>query len=222
MLPSAEEVSNLSGTRPSSYSPTLDDCLDTQSPSRETLVVGQDYYGLVPSLETPKSQPIPGISHSLPFEPTNRATYSDHSPKYPSDLLCSGPDYFLSAGTPSSLQGPASSQSTRHTDIEDSGDISSQEFSAASNRERKDSPGNAAFPYDVNRTGFTDSPIARSSGLSASQSHYKKNNRAGIAEAENLDLDCKEPTSPPLQVRKQGPLSCPDCGKRYFHRHELK
>ena len=222
VLPSVEEVGDLSGTRPSSYFPTLDDCLDIQEPSRESLIGGNDYYGLVPSLETSRSQPIPRISHCPSFEPTNRATHSDYSPNYPSGSLCNGPNSYLSTGTPSSLQGPASSQSTRPTYIEGSGNASSREFSAASSRERKDSPSNAALLYDVNSTDFTDSPIAQFSEPSASQLRDNNNNRAGITRAENLDLDCKETISPPLPVRKQGPLSCPDCGKSYFHRHELK
>ena len=222
MLPSVEEVGDLSSTRPSSYFPTPDGCLDIQSSSRESLIVGNDYDDLVPSLDVSKSHPIPGISHCLSFEPTDRATHSDHSPDYPSDLICSGPNYGLSAGTPSSLQGPASLQSTRHTDIEDSGGASSPEFSAASNRGRKDSPSNAAFLYAVNSTDFTDSPIAQSSQPSASELRNNNNNRTGITRAENLDLGCKETTSPPLPVRRQGPLSCPVCGKSCSHRHKLK
>lgn len=222
VLPSVEEVGDLSGTRPSSYFPTLDDGLDIQSPSSESFTVSHDYYGLVPSLEASKSQPSPGISHCLSLEPTDRATHSDHSPDYPSNLLCSDPNYGLSAGTPFSSQGPASSQSTRHTDIEDSGDVSRREFSAASNRGRKDSPSNAAFLYAVNSTDFTESPIAQPSQPTASQLRNNDNNHTGIARAGNGDFGCKEPTSPPVPVRKQGPLSCLDCGKKYFHRHELK
>ena len=221
MLPSVEEVDDLSGTRPSSYFSTFDDCFDIHSPSRESLKGGHDYYGLVPSLGVSKPQPIPGANHCLSLEPTDRATNSDHSPYYPSGLLCSGPNYFLSAGTPTSLQGPASSQSTRPSDIEDSGDASSREISAASSCERKDSPNNAVLLYDVNSTDFTDSLIAQSSVPPASQLRDNDNDRAKIARAENLDLENGD-ISPPLPVRKHGPLSCLDCGKKYFHRHELK
>ena len=221
MLPSVEEVEDLSDTRPSSYFPTLDDCFDIQSPLGDSLIVGHDYYGLALSLEASKPQPIPGVSHCLSLEPTDRATHSDHLPYYPPGLLCSGPNYFLSAGTPSSLQGPASSQSTRPSDIEDSGDASSREFSAASSCETKDSPNNAVLLYDVNSTDFTDSPIAQSSVPPASQLRNSDNDRAEIARAENLDLENGD-ISPPLPVRKHGPLSCLDCGKKYFHRHELK
>ena len=214
VLPSVEEVDDLSGARPSSYFPTLDDCSDIQSPLGESLIVGQHYYGLVPSSEASKPRQIPGVSHCLSFEPIDRATRSNHSPYYPPGLLCSGPNYLLSAETPSSLQGPASSQSTRPSDIEDT---SSREFSAASSCETKDSPNNAVLLYDVNSTDFTDT-IAQSLVPPASQLRNNDNDRAEIARAENLDLE----NGDPLPVRKHGPLSCLDCGKRYFHRHELK
>ena len=220
VLPSEEEVDHLSGTRQSSYFPTLDDPFDIQPNSKQASIVGHDYYGLVPSLETSTSEPIPGISHYLSFEPTNRATESDYPPHYALGLLCSGPHYNLSSGT--SLQGQASSQSARHTVIDDSGNTSSQEFSAASDPEGKDSPNNAALLYDVNSTDFTDSPVAPPLDQSASQLRSNKNNRAGIARAENLDFGCKETTNPPRPVRKQGPLSCPICSKGYSQRHELK
>lgn len=222
MLSSVEEVDDLSDTRPSSYFPTLDDCFDIQSPLGDSLIVGHDYYGLVPSLEASKPQPIPGVSHCLSLEPTDRATRSDHSPHYPPGLLCSGPNYFLSAGTPSSLQGPASSQSTRPSDTEDSGDASSREFSAASSCEPKDSLNKAVLLYDVNSTDFPDSPIAQPSDPSASQLCNNDNDCAEIARAENLDRGYEETTSPNLPVRRRGPLSCLDCGKSYSHRHKLK
>ena len=221
MLPSVEECDDLSGTRPSSYFPILDDCFDILSPLGESLIVGHDYYGLVPTSEASKPQPIPGVSHCLSLEPTDRATHSNHSPYYPPyyppGLLCSGPNHYLSAGTPSSLQDPASSQSTRPSDIEDSGDASSQEFSAPSSCETKDSPNNAVLLYDVNSTDFTDT-IAQFLVPPASQLRNKDNDHAKIARAENLDLENR----PPLPGRKNGPLSCLDCGKKYFHRHELK
>ena len=219
MLPSVEEVDDLSGNRPSSYFPTIDNCFDIQSPSRESLIVGHDYYG--PSLEASRSQPVSGISHYLSLEPTDRATHSDHSPYYPSGLLCSGPNYCLSAGTPSSLQGPSSSQSTRPSDIEDSGDASSREFSAASSCEPKDSLNKAVLLYDVNSTDFPDSPIAQSSVPPAFQLRNSDIDRAEIARAENLDLAHGEISSP-RPVRIQGPFPCTDCGKNYFRRHELK
>ena len=223
MFPSVEEVSDLSGTRPLSYSPTLDDRLDIPSPSREALIVGHAYYDLVPSSETSRSEIIPGVSHCLSFEPTSRATHSNYSPNYPSsDLLFGGPNHYLSSGTPSSLRGPALSQSTRNTDIEDSGDTPSQEFPAASNREGKDNSNNAALLHDFDSTDFTDSPIAQSSEPSASHSRNNKNNREEIVLAEDLDLGYKETIGPPLPVRRQGPLSCPGCGKSYIRRHELK
>ena len=222
MLPSVEEVGDLSGTRPLSYFPNLDDRLDLQSPSGEALIVGHDDYGLLSSLETSKPQPIPEISHCLSFESADRATHPDKSLSYPSDLFCTSLNYSTPAVTPSSLQGQASSQSSRHTDNDDSGNTSSQEFSAASNPEGKDSPNNAALLYDLNSTDFTDSSIAQPSDPAASQLCNNDNNCAEIARAENLDLGYEETTSPPLPVRKQGPFSCLDCGKSYSHNHELK
>ena len=222
MLPSIEKVGDLSGTRPLSYFPNLDDRLDLQSPSGEALIVGHDDYGLVSSLVTSESQPIPEISHCLPFEPADQATHPDNSPSYPSDLFYTSLNYSTPAVTPSSLQGQASSQSARHTDIDYSGNTTSQEFSAASDPEGKDSPNNAALLYDVSSTDFTDSPVAQPLEQSAFQLRNNENNRAGIARAENLDLGCKETTSPPRPVREQGPLSCPVCGKGYSQRHELK
>lgn len=220
MFPSVEDVGDLSGTRPLSYFPTLDDRFDLQPPSREASIVGHDHYGLVPSLETSTSEPTPETSHYLSYEPANRATDTDYPPNYPSGSLCSGPHYNLSSGT--SLQGQASSQSARHTDIDDSGNNSSQEFSAASYPEGKDSPNNAELLYDINSTDFIDSPVAQPLEQSASQSRNNKNNRAVIARAENLDLGYEETTNPPLPVRKRSPFSCLDCGKSYSHRHELK
>ena len=175
----------------------------------------------MPSLETSESQPFPEIRHFLSLEPSNQANHSDHSPDYPSDLLCSDPNYSLSAETPSSLQDFSSAQCTRHTDVKDSWKTPSHEFSAASNHERKDSLSNAAFLYEVDSTDFIDSPVAQYSEPSASQLR-NNSNRAEFARAENLDSGGKETTSPPLPVRKQGPLSCPDCGKNYSHRHQLK
>ena len=221
MLPFVEEVGDLSGTRPLSYCPNHDDLLDLQSPSGEALIVGHDDHGLVSSSETSESQPIPEISHCLSFELANRATHPDNSPSYPSDLFCTSLNYSTPAVTPSSLQGQASSQSTWHTDIDDSGNTSSQEFSAASNPERKDGPDNAALLYDFNSTDFADSPIAQSSEPSVSQLCNNNNDRAEIAPAEKLDLGYEE-ISPPRPARKQGPLLCPVCRKGYSHRHELK
>ena len=221
MLPSVEEVGDLSGTRPLSYYPTLDDRLDLQSPS-EALIAGHDDYGLVSSLETSEAQPIPGISQYLSFEPAHRATLPDHSPSYLSDLFCTSLNYSTPAVTPSSLQGQASSQSARHIDFDDSGNTSSQEFSAASIPEGKDSPNNATLLYDVISTDFTDSSIAQSSEPSASPLRNNDKSCAESAQAENLDLGYEETTSPPLPVREWGPFSCLNCGKSYFRRHELK
>ena len=221
MFESEEEIGDLSGTRLSSYFPSLDDRSNFQPPSRKASIVGHDYYGLVPSLETSTAQPLSGVSHYLSFEPTNRATDADYLLNCPSGLLCVSPHYNLSSGT--SLQGQASSQSPQHTDLGDSGDTSSQEFSAAPNPKGKDSPNNAALLYDLNSTDFTDSLIAQSSEpSSASQSFNNDINRAEIARAENLDLGYEETTSPPPIVRKQGLFSCLNCGKSYSHRHELK
>ena len=186
------------------------------------MIVGHDDYGLVSSLETSKPQLIPEISHCLSFEPADRATHPDNSLSYPSGLFCTSLIYSTPAVTPSSLQGQASSQSPRHTDIDDRGNASSQEFSAASNPEGKDSPNNAALLYDLNSTDFTDSSIAQPSDPSASQLRNNDNNCAKIARAENLDLGYEETTSPNLPVRRRGPFSCLDCGKSYSHRHKLK
>lgn len=185
------------------------------------MIVGHDYYGLVSSLEASESQQIPEISHCLSFEPADRATHPHHSPKYPSNVFCTSLNYSTPAFTPSSLQGQVSSQSTRHTDIDDCGNTSSQEFSAAPNPKGKDGPNNAALLYDINSTDFTDSPVAQSSEPSASQLCNNNNDRAEIAPAENLDLGYEE-ISPPLPVRKQGLFPCPDCGKGYSYRYELK
>ena len=221
-LPSAKESGDLSDTRSLSYFPTLNDYLDIQSPSGPSVIVDHDYYSPVPSLETSELQLIPEISHCPSFEPTNQANHSDRSSDCPSASVCSGPEYSLSAGTSSSLQDPASSQNTRHTDVEDSGESSSQEFSVGSNHGQKDSPSNAALLCDVNSTDFTDSPIAQYSEASASQLRNNNSNRARFARAEKLDLACKETIISHLPVRKQDTLSCPDCSKKYLHRHELK
>ena len=219
MLPFVEEVGDLSGTRPLSYFPALDSLFDLQSPSGEALIVGHDNYGLVSPLETSESQPVPEISHCLSFEPADRATHPDKSPSNPSDLFCTSLSCSTPAVTPYSLQGQPSSQSTRQTDVDNSGNTSNQEFS---NPKGEDSPKNAALQYDPNRTDFTDSTIAQSSEPSASQLRNNNKNCAELAQAENLDPRYEETTNSPLLVRKRGPFACLDCGKCYFHRHELK
>ena len=221
LLPSVEEIGDLSGTRPLSYFPTFNDRVDLQSPSGEVFIVGHKYYGLVSSLEISESQPNPEISNCLSFQPADRATHPGHLPSYPSGSFCTSHNYSSPAVTPFSLQGQASSESSRHTDIDDRGNTSTQEFSVASNPEGKDCRNSAALLYDLNNTDCTDSSIAQSLEPSALQLYDNSSDRVEVAPAENIDRYYGE-IGPPRPVRKQGPLPCPVCRKGYSHQHELK